>query len=101
MNEDLKKRWVAALRSGKYEQGHNSLRRSDGTFCCLGVLADIADPSAWVWTSVWQWHGDDQTIPDPEGIDIGLTRTNQEVLATMNDCGDSFSKIAEHIERTL
>ena len=34
--------WVAALRSGKYEQGQNVL--CDGSrFCCLGVLADLAD----------------------------------------------------------
>lgn len=33
--------WVAALRSGKYEQGQNAL--CDGShFCCLGVLAEIA-----------------------------------------------------------
>ena len=34
--------WIAALRSGKYEQGRLSLC-SNGQFCCLGVLAEITD----------------------------------------------------------
>lgn len=41
MNENAKK-WVAALRSGKYKQGtavlHNVTR---GTHCCLGVACDL------------------------------------------------------------
>lgn len=32
--------WVAALESGKYEQGHDFLQR-DGLFCPLGVYADM------------------------------------------------------------
>jgi len=35
------KKWVAALRSGKYEQGTGQLRNGD-TYCCLGVLCDVA-----------------------------------------------------------
>lgn len=41
MNPEIKARWVAALRSGEYEQGKNFLNR-DGKFCCLGVLSEIA-----------------------------------------------------------
>lgn len=41
MNEDIKARWVAALRSGEYEQGTDYLC-NDGKFCCLGVLSDLA-----------------------------------------------------------
>lgn len=37
MNEEIKKRWIADLRSGKYEQGQGSLEK-DGKYCCLGVL---------------------------------------------------------------
>ena len=40
MNARIKKLWVAALRSGKYKQGHGGLRDGD-RFCCLGVLCDI------------------------------------------------------------
>ncbi len=40
LEPELKKKWCAALRSGKYLQGHRSLGR-DNHYCCLGVLADI------------------------------------------------------------
>ena len=39
MNDNAKK-WVAALRSGEYEQGRFNLRYGD-TFCCLGVACDL------------------------------------------------------------
>lgn len=46
MKEDIKNRWVEALRSGKYKQGQNVLHQSyegqNDSFCCLGVLCDLA-----------------------------------------------------------
>lgn len=43
MFDNIKKLWVDALRSGEYEQGKNVLRNIEkNTFCCLGVLCDIA-----------------------------------------------------------
>ena len=44
MNPEIKKRWVEALRSGLYRQGHHTLRKfEDGVpkDCCLGVLCDL------------------------------------------------------------
>lgn len=40
MNENVKK-WVAALRSGKYKQGTCALNKN-GKFCCLGVACEVA-----------------------------------------------------------
>lgn len=40
MNQDIKKLWVDALRSGKYQQAEGALRISDG-YCCLGVLCEV------------------------------------------------------------
>jgi len=46
MNEQVKKMWLDALRSGEYKQGQNVLHAynsvGDERFCCLGVLCDIA-----------------------------------------------------------
>lgn len=42
MNQEIKARWVDALRSGDYEQGTGTLRNRDDKFCCLGVLMDLA-----------------------------------------------------------
>ena len=41
MNKRVKKMWVAALRSGEYEQCRKVLRNGEGGFCCLGVLCDL------------------------------------------------------------
>ncbi len=40
MNPDIKAQWVAALRSGKYQQGDSALK-ADNKFCCLGVLCEL------------------------------------------------------------
>lgn len=42
MNEDIKRRWVEALRSGEYPQARDYLHSEDG-FCCLGVLCKLAE----------------------------------------------------------
>jgi len=41
VREEVKTLWLDALRSGKYRQTRNTLRRGD-SFCCLGVLCDVA-----------------------------------------------------------
>jgi hypothetical protein len=43
MKEDIKAQWTAALRSGEYKQGVGVLRDLDNSFCCLGVLCDLAE----------------------------------------------------------
>lgn len=42
MNPEIAQKWADALRSGEYNQGHDVLRGPDDTFCCLGVLCEIA-----------------------------------------------------------
>jgi hypothetical protein len=42
VKEDIKKKWLAALRSGEYVQGQSLLKTPDGNYCCLGVLCDLA-----------------------------------------------------------
>ena len=50
MNQVWKRKWVAALRSGKYKQTHHTLRRvskKQGTsYCCLGVLTQLCATQA-------------------------------------------------------
>lgn len=44
MKPDIKQKWIEALRSGEYVQGTGCLHNADnGSFCCLGVLCDLAD----------------------------------------------------------
>lgn len=45
MNPEIKAQWVTALRSGEYKQGRGNLRwisAKGSTYCCLGVLSDLA-----------------------------------------------------------
>lgn len=48
MNPEVKQRWLAALRSGKYKKGRGTLRQTSripflpDKFCALGVLCEIA-----------------------------------------------------------
>ena len=42
MKAEIKAQWIKALRSGKYKQGRGALRKTDNTYCCLGVLCDLA-----------------------------------------------------------
>lgn len=41
MNPEVKAKWVAALRSGQFQQGKRRLRSKQETFCCAGVLCEL------------------------------------------------------------
>ena len=44
MPKALKKKWLAALRSGEYKQGQGLLYNPDNeSYCCLGVLCAVTD----------------------------------------------------------
>lgn len=109
MDAELKTKWVAALRSGKYQQAKSCLRDLDETnlkvvrFCCLGVLIDIQGA---------KWIADNPKINGKkanhsrggwvsEEFSGGLLLRDQERLSDMNDSGANFSKIADHIEKSL
>lgn len=47
MNQEIKAQWLAALRSGEYQQGHDESRQPDGSMCCLGVLCHISRLGEW------------------------------------------------------
>jgi hypothetical protein len=117
--------WVAALRSGYYTQGMGKLRRDDDTFCCFGVLCEIAvrfkiipppvlDMTCYRYecnsfsyppVAVLGWAEMDPTFRfsakelravHPE---IVAVHDRPVDLAELNDVGVSFSIIADIIER--
>ena len=82
MNQELKAKWVAALRSGEYKQGQGAMRPTPDTYCCLAVLRDACDVD-----------------PFQQGF-------GHSVLVRMNDgeFGErkhSFDEIADWIEANL
>lgn len=104
MDQALKARWVAALRSGEYEQGHMRLRKGD-RFCCLGVLADLVNPHGWFGEGERCWWKPGTAGLAPHATDVPaalVPYAAQGVLAALNDrAGLSFSAIADWIEENL
>lgn len=115
MNKAVKKRWIAALRSGKYKQGRKrlcSIKNGKSKYCCLGVLTDIEYDGYWYYDKLEGWHikvphkeGDypesDQLVPEL-AEKCALSLENVEELIWMNDnerC--SFKEIANWIQKNL
>lgn len=128
MKKEVKDRWLAALRSGKYKQGKKVLRTEEGTYCCLGVLCDLAAQDGvgqWVGGSLHHWEFVDESKDDgadysetdlTKGVrewaglpaNLFLHLPDEEVQeewmregvnpAVLNDEGMPFEKIASLIE---
>lgn len=120
MKAALKRKWIAALRSGKYKQGDGALRaeQADGEerWCCLGVLASVAGCRWKERYAVFSLSGEFKAntpmgnwfIPDriAKRIGIGVAgeedeKTPQRILANKNDQPESFGEIATWIEKNL
>lgn len=119
MKQNIMKRWVNALRSGKYKQGTGALRQETKTtpkFCCLGVLCDLhrkeigADYS---WSDstycrkgrrletgvlprvVMKWAG--LKDRDPSLVDHYALVQDRYTASDLNDNGKRFKTIAKLI----
>ena len=89
MDKKLKAKWVKALRSGKFEQGQKALRIGN-TYCCLGVLCEVAEFKSTHSGIMLNEHGH-----------AFLDADTQERLAMFNDNGRSFQWIASYIQRYI
>jgi len=103
MKKSIAKKWIAALRSGKYKQGTHALKFRD-EYCCLGVLCSIS-PWRYNYTQMTDKHGMlNKILPEKVVKWAGMKKatgkyTNATSLAIDNDQGMSFNKIAEIIEK--
>ena len=107
LDPSFKARWVAALRSGDYEQGMNALCRvndAGATYCCLGVAFEVANgEDAWIASDDAAFgdelFGDytDESLWAPPGLSWEVAN----ILAVMNDGGKTFDEIADYIEANL
>lgn len=124
MNQEIKAKWVSALRSGKYRQAKERLQSDSGGFCCLGVLCDLyikEHPSLAEWhfnpdytygstsikssgtfehiylpSDVANWAG------FPASGDVIVSHDHEDTgLSELNDEGMSFADIAALIEEQL
>lgn len=102
----FKARWIAALRSGRYQQGEHVLRSEDNKFCCLGVACNLIDPSAWdsqvtvspgddrglKWKGLLPWMADEMLAAK-----LRMAPEDVLTLANMNDASHDFDSIANYI----
>ncbi|MDP2660221.1 MAG: hypothetical protein Q8R28_05790 [Dehalococcoidia bacterium] len=103
------RRWIAALRSGKYKQGMFGMRNREGgnEYCCLGVACDISGLGRWTHTGV-VYLGSSSVWPSEVSAWYGLPSTialkingHWDTLAAHNDTGRRFSSIATALERQV
>jgi len=101
MNQKIKKKWVDALRSGKYLQGTGFLL-DEGRYCCLGVLCDVVDTSKW-WYGIYStYEGHSGALPPFVMGEAGLSGDVEHMLIQVNDEAKySFNEIADWIETHL
>lgn len=113
MNDNAKK-WVAALRSGDYEQCRSVLHVKDDGYCCLGVACDLyckevedisQDPANGHDDSVF-YADQREFLPNVVMLWLGLNNSSGRwndnngaaSLAAVNDEGAGFNEIANIIE---
>ena len=120
MNPEVKTKWLEALRSGKYKQGTGKLRSTDDTFCCLGVLCDIAEQEGVVAAERneelleefpdlhldWYYDDTDTELPlsvvDWAGLSSRNPMLGADSCIELNDeLEKTFPEIADEIEKAL
>lgn len=113
ITREIKRRWLVALRSGRYQQGRHALRQRTPEggleYCCVGVLCNVISPDAWTQPRHdgtkqvfdWQSKGVVANAVQSAGLThVGLRDNVFRKLAGMNDDeGFSFETIADWIER--
>jgi len=108
MNQEIKQRWIKALRSGEYQQGKESLYHC-GKFCCLGVLTDLyIKEHGLQWNQdsadLWSFEEEGGTLPQSVQDWSGIDAPNPMILGDRaTDHNDkyhlSFNEIAALIEQ--
>lgn len=103
--EDVKEKWLAALRSGEYKQCGGQLYNGYG-YCCLGVLEMVTLGEV----DCYPDSGDAMGMPGRiscklmgvlfrAGHTAPAFSVGESFLAELNDTGTSFLEIADLIER--
>lgn len=121
MNAEVKAKWIAALRSGEYRQGRSKLHiEHPNSFCCLGVLCELAIKENVIPAGKINYTGDGvtaygknehtATLPAEVGTWAGIDShgtyydpaiDRERHLTGVNDNGTSFADIASIIERNM
>lgn len=95
MDQELKAKWVAALRGGEYPQADCALYSTPKRgYCCLGVLGRLKG------IPLEKLEGDASSVTPKGWGDLPEKEVDQ--LIWMNDLSNkSFAEIADYIEANL
>lgn len=110
--------WLKALRSGEYKRAKGQLRKTSTSgvqsFCCLGVLQDLAAKDGgnkWFDDDNASWDTEipanrvrvSDSQPQQEILDfLGIDNRMVDSLIELNDDKDrSFKEIADYIEKKI
>lgn len=98
----IKRKWLAALRSGKYNRVTGQLAKSKfyahQGHCCLGVLAEIVDPEQKTWHGTHGHYGAKDNKSQCELLGGYISGRKLSKLVDLNDSkGKSFKEIAKFI----
>lgn len=113
MKETIAKKWIKALRSGKYAKTKGLLckvaKNGNKSYCCLGVLTELYNKEhafkesldgGYLPYNVSSWAG----IGSNMGRIAGSGHYSGDTLADLNDCElskRSFRRIADIIENNV
>ena len=99
MNKNLKRKWLRALRSGRYKQGKYYLRNSEDRYCCLGVLCECLEKPKWNDMNGYYKYKDRYVGTVSKRI---LSDKIQNTLIDLNDSECmSFLEIADYIKNNI
>jgi hypothetical protein len=109
VTREQRDRWVEALASARYMQGRTFLGSGSGTYCCLGVLAELEgvprEPDPFARASRFEFSVGGATVASttaPPGGWLGLTAGQIDDLISLNDSGCwSFPQIAAWVAREI
>jgi hypothetical protein len=109
MNRENVKKWVKALRSGKYKQGRGALLIKEGNsekYCCLGVVCKLAGMKPKEKNGRFYFGNTVSYLPKKAQKWLWVGREDpliNDILATtLNDARRlTFKQIANRIEKYL
>ena len=111
MNQEIKTKWVEALRSGDYKQTKEYLKKNN-CHCCLGVLCEISalETGFGVKENKLENGGDDllgdtilmwSGLNDLRGAMVIIDGESLMLTEHNDDSGRTFLEIADAIEAQL
>jgi len=106
MDKKLKRKWLTALESGKFEKTtHRLLGKDNKSYCCLGVLGIVCGLGNGQLKRMISGDHNDKYKNDKLSNrflkKVGLSNSQQNELANLNDKSDTFFSVIDYIRTNI